>query len=216
MHRRSRLFPRDSDRSTSTTPIFSWTCSPAHAIAKGSPTACGSGRRGSKRPMPTRRLPWGFCTVHRAVANHLLVKAGLIPRLADDVLTVHVEATADQTEVRLLSGLRKTCRELPDGLDLKGTIVALRQGQGPPAVRKVLIVVDQFEQWLHANRSTIPSWCWRRTADAMGRKCSAWSSFATISGWRRPASCGKWRIGSSKVSTRTRWTCFRCATPTRC
>ena len=82
-----------------------------------------------------------------------LVKAGLIPRLADDVLTVHVEATADQTEVRLLNGLRKKCRDLPDSLDLKETIVALRQGRGPAAARKVLIVLDQFEQWLHGNRN---------------------------------------------------------------
>ena len=42
-----------------------------------------------------------------------LVKAGLLPRLADHVSRVFVEATPDETETRLLNGLRKTCPDLP-------------------------------------------------------------------------------------------------------
>ena len=38
-----------------------------------------------------------------------LVKAGLLPRLAAHVIPVYVEATADDTEARLLKGLRKAC-----------------------------------------------------------------------------------------------------------
>ena len=38
-----------------------------------------------------------------------LVKAGLLPRLSDDVIAVYVEATAEETETRLLNGLRKRC-----------------------------------------------------------------------------------------------------------
>ncbi len=41
-----------------------------------------------------------------------LVKAGLLPRLGKHVLPVYVEATADETETRLLKGLRKVCPEL--------------------------------------------------------------------------------------------------------
>src|SRR5579871_587953 len=36
-----------------------------------------------------------------------LVKAGLLPRLPDDVLPVYLEVTADETETRLLNGLRR-------------------------------------------------------------------------------------------------------------
>ena len=36
-----------------------------------------------------------------------LVKAGLLPRLSDDVIAVYVEATPEETETRLLHGLRK-------------------------------------------------------------------------------------------------------------
>ena len=81
-----------------------------------------------------------------------LVKAGLLPRLADSVCSVYVEATADETESRLLRGLRKRCPELLESFGLKESIAALRRGRGAPAGKKILIVVDQFEQWLNAQR----------------------------------------------------------------
>ncbi|HKI31191.1 MAG TPA: SUMF1/EgtB/PvdO family nonheme iron enzyme, partial [Gemmataceae bacterium] len=81
-----------------------------------------------------------------------LVRAGLLPRLSDDVIAVYVEATAQETEPRLLNGLRKRCPALPAHLGLKEALAALRRGQGLPAGKKVLIVLDQFEQWLHARK----------------------------------------------------------------
>jgi serine/threonine protein kinase/formylglycine-generating enzyme required for sulfatase activity len=81
-----------------------------------------------------------------------LVKAGLLPRLVSDVIAVYVEATAEDTETWLLKGLRKHCPDLPGELGLTESISALRQGQGVPAGKKLLIVLDQFEQWLHAKR----------------------------------------------------------------
>ncbi|HLN31251.1 MAG TPA: protein kinase [Gemmataceae bacterium] len=81
-----------------------------------------------------------------------LVKAGLLPRLSDHVIAVYVEATAPETETRLLNGLRKCCPALADNLGLKETLAALRRGQGIPVGKKVVIVLDQFEQWLHAKK----------------------------------------------------------------
>src|SRR5207237_183932 len=81
-----------------------------------------------------------------------LVKAGLLPRLSDELIAVYVEATAEETEARLLNGLRKRCPALPDNLSMKATLAALRRGQGIPVGKKVVIVLDQFEQWLHANK----------------------------------------------------------------
>src|SRR5262249_2195756 len=81
-----------------------------------------------------------------------LVKAGLLPRLSDAVTIVYIEATAEETETRLLNGLRKRCPALPPNLGLKETLAALRRGQGIPIGKKVLIVLDQFEQWLHAKK----------------------------------------------------------------
>ena len=81
-----------------------------------------------------------------------LVKAGLLPRLADTVIAVYLEATGEETESRLLGGLRRHLPALADNLALKATLIALRRGQGIPASKKVLIVLDQFEQWLHAKK----------------------------------------------------------------
>ena len=81
-----------------------------------------------------------------------LVKAGLLPRLSEDVIAVYVEATPEETETRLLHGLRKRCPACAENLSLKDTLAALRRGQGIPVGKKVLIVLDQFEQWLHAKK----------------------------------------------------------------
>src|SRR5262249_3241221 len=81
-----------------------------------------------------------------------LVRAGRLARLAGHVLPVYVEATEDGTEGRLLRGLRKGCPELPAGLGLPEALAGLRRGLNLPPGKKVLIVLDQFEQWLHARR----------------------------------------------------------------
>jgi serine/threonine protein kinase/formylglycine-generating enzyme required for sulfatase activity len=79
-----------------------------------------------------------------------LVKAGLLPRLARSVRVVYVEATTDETEARLLKALRKRCTGLPDKLGLAEALATLRRGRGLEAGEKVLLVLDQFEQFLHA------------------------------------------------------------------
>ena len=78
-----------------------------------------------------------------------LVKAGLLPRLSKDVTAIYVEATPDETETRILRGLRKSLPELPEDLGLVETLTLLRRSEG----QKVVLVVDQFEQWLHAHRA---------------------------------------------------------------
>ncbi len=82
-----------------------------------------------------------------------LVKAGLLPRLTKSVTAVYIEATAEETEARLLKGLRRQVPELPVNLSLIESLAALRQGQFREPGQKVLLVLDQFEQWLHANRN---------------------------------------------------------------
>jgi serine/threonine protein kinase len=82
-----------------------------------------------------------------------LVKAGLLPRLGKHVLPVYIEATPDETEARLLRGLRKACPELPRELGLVESLAKLRKGRVLPPERKVLLILDQFEQWLFAKRS---------------------------------------------------------------
>jgi serine/threonine protein kinase/formylglycine-generating enzyme required for sulfatase activity len=86
-----------------------------------------------------------------------LVKAGLLPRLEDHVVVIYVEATPQDTEARLLKQLHKRCPGLPAGLGLVQTMTALREEnfafeKGLPG-QKVVLVLDQFEQWLHAQQN---------------------------------------------------------------
>src|SRR5262249_833982 len=82
-----------------------------------------------------------------------LVKAGLLPRLAEAVTVVYLEATGEETEARLLKGLRRQLPDLPPNPSLGESLAGLRQGRYLEAGQKVLLMLDQFEQWLHAKRS---------------------------------------------------------------
>ena len=78
-----------------------------------------------------------------------LVQAGLLPCLSEEVATIYVESTPEQTELRLLRALKQRFPAL-EGLGLKDALAALRRGERDGAAAKTLIVLDQFEQWLHA------------------------------------------------------------------
>ena len=86
-----------------------------------------------------------------------LVKAGLLPRLKPQVKAVYVESSSTETESRILQGLRQTCPSLPASLGLREALTAIRRGQYLPTNQKLLIVLDQFEQWLHAPRNLAES-----------------------------------------------------------
>ncbi len=75
------------------------------------------------------------------------VKAGLIPRVSASVIKVYLEATGEDTEARLLRGLRKGVSALPNELGLVESIAWLRVHH---TKNKVAIFIDQFEQWLHS------------------------------------------------------------------
>jgi serine/threonine protein kinase/formylglycine-generating enzyme required for sulfatase activity len=81
-----------------------------------------------------------------------LVKAGLLPRLGKHVVPIYIEATPDGTESKLTTGLRKAFPELSRDLGLADSLANLRRGRILAPEHKVLVVLDQFEQWLHARR----------------------------------------------------------------
>ena len=76
----------------------------------------------------------------------------MLPRLSKEVLAVYIEATAAETEARLLKGVRKAAPELSPGLGLVEALAALRRGRTLRPGQKVLLVLDQFEQWLFARQ----------------------------------------------------------------
>jgi formylglycine-generating enzyme required for sulfatase activity len=77
-----------------------------------------------------------------------LVKAGLLPSLEPAILAVYVEATPLDTENRILLKIRNRLPELPQHLGLPESMTFLRRHSG----RKVVLIIDQFEQWLYSHR----------------------------------------------------------------
>ena len=62
-----------------------------------------------------------------------LVKAGLLPRLAKHVLPVYIEATPEETEARLLKGLRKACPRTSSRIGAGRFAGATAKGSHPAA-----------------------------------------------------------------------------------
>ncbi|HKB00599.1 MAG TPA: protein kinase [Gemmataceae bacterium] len=122
---------------------------------------------------PDSTFPIGLIYGPSGCGKSSLFKAGVLPRRSDDVTAVYIEATADETEARLLNGLRR-CAPIPGGpLPLTETLAALRRGQGLSGGRKVLIVLDQFEQWLHAHPADDDSELIRALRHCDGRRVQA-------------------------------------------
>ncbi len=80
-----------------------------------------------------------------------LVKAGILPRLDKLVRPVYMEASPGRTEAQLAAALRHHFPELPKECGLVEAVAAIREGDSVPSGVKVLVVLDQFEQWLHAH-----------------------------------------------------------------
>ena len=79
------------------------------------------------------------------------VNAGLLPLLSDNVVALPIEATPDETEIRLFHALRKQFPSLSEGSSLPDAFVQVRDGGLLNDGEKLLIVIDQFEQWLSKN-----------------------------------------------------------------
>jgi len=109
---------------------------------------------------PERTFSVGLIYGPSGCGKSSLVKAGLIPRLSNEVVAIYIEATPDETETRILRALHKTVADLPTDITLPETFAWLRRrsvsgmasAAGFPAP-KIVIVLDQFEQWLHSHRS---------------------------------------------------------------
>jgi serine/threonine protein kinase len=88
-----------------------------------------------------------------------LVKAGLLPRLGKDVLAVYIEATPEETEARLLRGLRKACPDLRADCTLVDSMAALRRGRVVRPGEKALLVIDHVSAGRnHTRVAGTPAW----------------------------------------------------------
>ena len=103
-------------------------------------------RLGSQDPATTFAI--GVLYGPSGCGKSSLVCAGLLPRLGTQAIAVYVEASADDTERRLSAALLRRFPEPAPDQHLADHVRALRAGRGLKAGQKVILVFDQFEQWL--------------------------------------------------------------------
>ena len=84
------------------------------------------------------------------------VLAGLLPQLNERIRVVYLKATPDKTEASLLTALSAQFNQIAqniENLSLASLMQEIRI-RGDEHNRTVLIVVDQFEQWLNSNKGS--------------------------------------------------------------
>lgn len=96
-------------------------------------------------------IPVGLIYGPSGSGKSSLVRAGLIPRLNDRVQSLYLVASPEETEMRLQRGLYGLFPWLDSDLTLPQIFASLRRGHPSLRNKKILIVIDQFEQWLHAH-----------------------------------------------------------------
>ena len=191
---RSRSCRRGCGPSTSTTPTSSSSCCPALGTGTACPRASGSGRPGSRQTDPDKTFKVGLIYGPSGCGKSSLVKAGLLPRLAE---ARPAGLRRGDRRRRPRPGCSRACaRRVPTcprswawssrwrRCGGAGSCVRAEGAAGPRPVRAVAASPSGARR----TRSWSPP-CGSATASTSRR--SSWCG--TISGWRRPGSCGTWR-----------------------
>ncbi|MBM82567.1 MAG: serine/threonine protein kinase [Planctomycetaceae bacterium] len=100
---------------------------------------------------PARTFRVGVVYGPSGCGKSSLMRAGVLPKVADHVKSVYVEASPNDTETTLLDRLRMCCPNIPPAAALMDVMSDIRRGKYLSDGQKIVIFIDQFEQWLHAN-----------------------------------------------------------------
>jgi serine/threonine protein kinase/formylglycine-generating enzyme required for sulfatase activity len=83
-----------------------------------------------------------------------LMRAGVLPIVGDQVTTIFVEAKPDQLEDNLFQQIRRAMRRVANANSLRECLIQARQNGSDRRGNKLLLIIDQFEQWLNYHRDS--------------------------------------------------------------
>ena len=157
--RRPRSCRTACDRLTSRTPIFSCICCPAARDRDGVPECVRFWKRRIESADTADAFRVGVLLGPSGSGKSSLLRAGVIPLLDERVQAIVVDAGPADFEDRLRRRLAREIADGDDALSLHDLAVRVRQ-QGPgPGKTKLLLVIDQFEQWLNVHDGEVEL-CW--------------------------------------------------------
>ncbi len=117
----------------------------------GLPEAIRFWKRSIERTGTERSFRIGVLRGPNGSGKTSFVRAGLLPKLAGHVIPVHVVATGSHTEAALAVRLQASFPSLPENLELAEALSEVKHQLAEQPDAKILIILDQFEQWLHVN-----------------------------------------------------------------
>lgn len=82
-----------------------------------------------------------------------LIRAGVLPLVSEMCIAVFVEAKPNDLEIDLVSGIHRVFPQFASEPDLRELLIRIRSS-GNPSRPKLILVIDQFEQWLNQNRGS--------------------------------------------------------------
>ncbi len=98
---------------------------------------------------PTKAVPIGVVYGRSGCGKSSLVRAGVLPRVSRNVIPVYADCTDRGTEQRIIEAVDASFGESTGDMDILRRFVAIRESSRRKRNPKVLIILDQFEQWLH-------------------------------------------------------------------
>jgi serine/threonine protein kinase/formylglycine-generating enzyme required for sulfatase activity len=101
------------------------------------------------------------------------IRAGLLPNLHSGIIPVYTDATLAGTEARLLADMRRKAPHIPPDCDLPGATAAIREAGAGAHGGKILLVLDQFEQWLQGHPAPQESQLVQALRQCDGRRVQA-------------------------------------------
>ncbi len=124
---------------------------PGARDGNGLPDSVGFWKYAIEEPDPDKTFKVGLMIGPSGSGKSSLMKAGIIPHLEKPlVIHIYLEATPKQTELQLLNALKRTFDLAPQSKLLS----TLKRKDLIPNGQKLLIVLDQFEQWIQSNSVT--------------------------------------------------------------
>lgn len=118
----------------------------------GLPEAIRFWKRGVEETDAERSFRIGVVRGPNGCGKTSLIRAGLLPKLAEHIIPVYVVATGRHTEAALMAKLQASFPLPLEDLNLGEMLAEVKHQVSEHADSKLLIVLDQFEQWLHVNR----------------------------------------------------------------
>jgi eukaryotic-like serine/threonine-protein kinase len=106
-------------------------------------------RLGATGTEATRNCRVGLLHGPSGSGKSSLVRAGILPRLPNEVRRILIEATNDGTEAAILHAIRLQFPTMGENASLADVLAKFRESACLEPGQKLLIVIDQFEQWLH-------------------------------------------------------------------